>query len=39
MAAITDALNLNHQEKYPDLESMPAGGKWRESFWTRASGI
>ena len=39
MAAITNALNLNHEGKYPDLESVPPGGKWTESFWIRASGI
>jgi len=32
-------LNLNHEGKYPDLQSVPPGGKWMESFWIRASGI
>jgi len=39
MAGITNALNLNHQGKYPELQSVPPGGKWSESFWIRASGI
>jgi aldose 1-epimerase len=39
MAGITDAVNLNHAGKYPDLQTVPAGGKWTESFWIRASGI
>jgi len=39
MAGITNALNLNHEGKYPDLQSVPPGGKWSESFWIRASGI
>ena len=39
MTAITNALNLNHEGKYPDLQSVPPGGKWAESFWIRASGI
>jgi hypothetical protein len=39
MAGITDAVNLNHAGKYPDLQTVPAGGKWTESFWIRASGM
>jgi aldose 1-epimerase len=39
MAGITDAVNLNRAGKYPDLQTVPAGGKWTESFWIRASGI
>lgn len=39
MTAITNALNLNQEGKYPDLQSVPPGGKWSESFWIRASGI
>jgi aldose 1-epimerase len=39
MAAITNALNLNHEGKYPELQSIPPGGKWTESFWIHASGI
>ena len=39
MAGITNAVNLNHEGKYPDLQTVPAGGKWSESFWVRATGI
>ena len=39
MTAITNALNLNHAGKYPNLQSVAPGGKWTESFWIRASGI
>ena len=33
MAAITDAFNLAHAGIYKDLQSVPAGGTWKESFW------
>jgi aldose 1-epimerase len=39
MAGITDAVNLHHAGKYPELQTVPPGGKWTESFWIRASGI
>jgi aldose 1-epimerase len=39
MAGITNAVNLNHEGKYPELQSVPAGGKWSESFWVRTSGL
>ena len=39
MAGLTNAVNLNHAGKYPDLQSVPPGGRWTESFWVRASGI
>ena len=39
MAGITNAVNLNHEGKYADLQSVPPGGAWKESFWVRASGI
>ena len=39
MAGITNSLNLHHAGKYPDLQSIPPGGRWKESFWIRASGI
>ncbi len=39
MTAITSGVNLQHEGKYPALQSVPAGGKWTESFWVRASGI
>jgi aldose 1-epimerase len=39
MAAITNGVNLAHDGKYPDLQSVAPGAKWRESFWVRASGL
>jgi aldose 1-epimerase len=39
MAGITNAVNLNHDGKYPALQTLAPGGKWSESFWIRASGI
>jgi len=39
MAGITNAVNLNHDGKYPELQSVPPGGTWTESFWVRTSGL
>jgi aldose 1-epimerase len=40
MAGITNAVNLNHDGKYPALQTVAPGAKWTESFWIRAaSGI
>ena len=39
MAGITDALNLAHKGLYKELQSIPAGGIWQESFWVRPSGF
>lgn len=39
MAAITNAFNLAHEGKYPELQSAPPGGEWRESFWISTSGL
>lgn len=39
MAAITNALNLAHRGVYKELESIPPGGAWQESFWVRPSGF
>ncbi len=39
MTAVTDGVNLAHEGKYGALQSIPAGGRWTESFWIRASGI
>jgi len=39
LATIISGVNLAHEGKYPGLQSVPAGGKWTESFWIRASGI
>jgi len=39
MTAVTSGVNLAHDGKYPELQSVPAGGRWTESFWVRASGM
>jgi len=39
MAAITDAMNLQHAGKYSALESIAPGGSWEESFWITPSGF
>jgi aldose 1-epimerase len=39
MTGITNAINLNHEGKYADLQTVAPGAKWTESFWVRASGI
>jgi aldose 1-epimerase len=39
MAGVTNAMNLNHAGKYPALQSVPANGKWTESFWVRPRGF
>ncbi|HXB75212.1 MAG TPA: aldose 1-epimerase [Candidatus Acidoferrales bacterium] len=33
MAAVTNAFNLAHAGLFPDLQTVPPGGEWRESFW------
>jgi len=35
MAGITDATNLAHKGIYKELQTVPAGGTWQESFWVR----
>ncbi|MBY0504117.1 MAG: aldose 1-epimerase [Bryobacteraceae bacterium] len=37
MTGVTNAFNLGHLGKFP-LQSVPAGGSWRESYWIRPSG-
>jgi aldose 1-epimerase len=39
LAAIIDGVNLAPKGKYSELQTVPAGGTWTESFWVRASGI
>jgi aldose 1-epimerase len=39
MAAITNAMNLAHKGIYKELQSIPPGGAWEESFWIRPSGF
>jgi PQQ-dependent dehydrogenase (methanol/ethanol family) len=37
MAGITNALNLAHRGVYKELQSVPPGGVWQESFWIKPS--
>ncbi len=39
MTAITDGINLHQQGKYPELQMLPAGEKWTESFWIHPTGF
>jgi aldose 1-epimerase len=39
MAGITNAMNLAHKGLYKDLQSIPPGGFWEESFWIRPRGF
>jgi aldose 1-epimerase len=39
MTAITNGVNLAHDGKYPELQTVAPGGTWRESFWVRFSGF
>ena len=39
MAAITNAMNLAHKGLYKELQSIPSGGTWEESFWVRPRGF
>ncbi len=38
MVAITNALNLAQTGVYKDLQSIPPGGSWEESFWITTKG-
>jgi aldose 1-epimerase len=39
MAGITDAMNLAHKGAYKELQTIPPGGTWRESFWIQPTGF
>lgn len=39
MAAITNAMNLAHRGVYTELQSIPPGATWQESFWVRPTGF
>ena len=39
MSAVTDAFNLAHAGVYKELQSIPPGGRWRESYWIAPSGF
>ena len=36
---MTNAINMAHQGQYKELQSIPPGGTWAESFWIRPSGF
>ncbi len=39
MSGPTNVFNLNHAGLYSELQSVPPGGTWRESFWIRPEGF
>jgi aldose 1-epimerase len=39
MSTITNGVNLAREGKYDQLQTVTAGGEWRESFWVRPSGF
>jgi aldose 1-epimerase len=39
MVGITDSMNLAQKGLYKDLQSIPPGGSWQESFWIRPRGF
>ena len=39
LAGIINAINLAHKGLYKELQSIPPGGTWHESFWVKPSGF
>jgi aldose 1-epimerase len=39
MAGITNAMNAAEEGLYPELQSIPPGEQWEESFWVRPRGF
>jgi aldose 1-epimerase len=39
MAGITNAMNMAPKGLYSELQSIPPGGAWQESFWIRPAGF
>jgi aldose 1-epimerase len=39
MASITNAMNMAHKGSYKELQSIPPGGVWTETFWVRPIGF
>jgi aldose 1-epimerase len=39
MAAMVNGMNMAQAGTYKELQSIPPGGEWRESFWVRPSGF
>jgi aldose 1-epimerase len=38
MSGVTNAFNLANRGWYPQLQTIPSGGRWEESFWIFPSG-
>ncbi|MBI4874744.1 MAG: aldose 1-epimerase [Acidobacteria bacterium] len=38
MTGVTNAFNLAHEGKYPELQTVAPGRIWRESYWIRPEG-
>jgi aldose 1-epimerase len=38
MAGISNSLNAAQEGTYTELQSVPSGGSWQESFWLRPTG-
>jgi len=38
MTGVTNAINLAHAGKYPELQTVPSGGVWTESYFVRPTG-
>jgi aldose 1-epimerase len=39
MAAMVNGMNMAQTGAYKELQNIPAGGEWRESFWVKPSGF
>jgi aldose 1-epimerase len=39
MTTITNGVNLAHEDRYAELQTVAPGGRWNESFWIRAGGF
>jgi aldose 1-epimerase len=39
MTIVTNAFNLAHRGLYRELQSIPPGGEWKESFWITPEGF
>jgi aldose 1-epimerase len=39
MVGITNSMNLAHKGLYKELQTVPPGGSWQESFWIRPRGF
>jgi aldose 1-epimerase len=39
MTAVTNGVNLAHEGRYSELQTIAPGGQWQESFWVGTSGF